>query len=175
MMMYQRYRANVRFHGVAESMDIYLEPYIGFESTSLSEIRKQVRGKNDSEPHSHWWNRKDEGSKKNVDQEDSSKDDFCESLFALDGFSVGLGLGVGFNVYQYFGITGGFSLEYNFSGATMMVLSPGIAFNLWEVWPWAKKNLRSTWISFEYGRQRYHNDDDDGWSNVIVLGIQFGA
>jgi len=174
MMMYQRYRADVRFHGVGERLDVYLEPYIGFESTSLSEIRKQVTG-GEVEPHKNWWSRSEREMTDTVATADSTDDGLCESIFALDGFSVGIGVGVGFNISRYVGLTGAFSLEYNFSDAVMMLASPGVAFNLREVWPWAKKNLRSTWISFEYGVQRYHRDNVDGWSNMVILGVQFGA
>lgn len=183
MLMYQRYNVNLRLHGTGEGLDLFLSPYLGLETTSISEIRTQVSGE-DVETMSHWWNHDGKDRAKRDSREDEfAKDaeevekeaDFCESLFALDGFSVGLEVGFGVNVSRYVGMTGSVSVEYNFSDALMVTTSPGLAFNLREAWPWAKRMLRSTWISFEYGFQMYHNDDVSGWSNVFILGVQFGA
>lgn len=173
MVMYQRYRVNMQFHWLHDDFDIYAQPFLGLENTNISEFRKQVSGDKPSEKKHHWW----ENQKEEVVEKDSvalSEDD-CWKLFSMDGFTVGLGIGFGYNLSRYFALTGLVQGEYNFSHDVMLNLAPGVAFNLWEVWPWAKKNLLSTWISVEVGGQRYFNRDVKGWSNAVFLGIQLGA
>ena len=165
MVMYQRYRVNVKMHRFMDDVVFYVSPFLGFESTNISEFRKQVRGESGG---SHWWKDDDPFGTEESDGE-------CEKLFAMDGFTVGLGMGGGYNFSRLFSATGLVQLEYNLSDDVMFNVVPGIAFNLREVWPWAKRALRSTWVSFEIGGQRYFNRDVDGWSNIFVLGIQLGA
>jgi hypothetical protein len=95
--------------------------------------------------------------------------------FTLDGFSIGLGLGAGYKLSRLFGVTGEVQVDYNFSKEVLLSVMPGVAFNLREVWPWAKRTLSSTWISFEIGGLKTFNRGIDGWSNTYFLGIQFGA
>ena len=76
---------------------------------------------------------------------------------------------------RLFAVTGLVQIEYNFSKDVMLSLVPGVAFNLLEVWPWAKGVLRSTWISFEVGGQRYVHGGVEGWSNTFFMGLQLGA
>lgn len=172
MIIYQRYRLNVRFHLASEKYDLYVEPFMGLENTDISAIRKQVRGKKTPERH-YWW----EDSDSDEDEEDSVRveNDACQRLFSLDGFSVGLGLGGGFKLSRLFGLTGGVHVDYTFSKEVLLSVVPGVAFNLREVWPWAKRTLRSTWISFEIGGQKTFNRDIDGFSNTYFLGFQIGA
>ena len=171
MVMYQRYRLNVRFHRPGGGADFFVGPIIGLESTNISEFRKQVRGKKTTTK--HWWETDD--SEKDETDTLPDKDDICRRMFSLDGFTIGLGAGGGYNLNSYFSVTGLLQMEYNFSNDVMLNIVPGIAFNLHEVWPWARRTLRSTWISFEIGGQRSFNRDVDGWSNVFVLGVQLGA
>ena len=175
MIMYQRYRLNVRLHKASDDFDLYVEPFLGLENTSISAFRKQVRGKKTPSKQQHyWWDDDDEGTVEADSLEERENDD-CQKLFTLDGFSIGLGLGGGYNLTRYFSVTAGTHVEYNFSKAFLLNIVPGVAFNLREVWPWAKRTLRSTWVSFEIGALKTFNNDIDGWSNVFFLGIQFGA
>lgn len=176
MIVYQRYRLNVRFHMASEEFDLYASPLLGFENTSISAFRKQVRGKKtDSEQRQHyWWDDDAEDDKVDADSVEVKNDD-CQKLFTLDGFSIGLALGGGYDLSDLFGLTGEVHVEYNFTKEFLLNVVPGVAFNLREVWPWAKRTLRSTWISFEVGAQKAFNKDIDGWSNTFFLGIQFGA
>lgn len=182
MVLYQRYRLNIRFHGVSDRYDLYAEPFLGFENTSISAFRKQVRGKKVEEQH-YWWEKstdadnKVRAQKEEEIEEDSTlvEKDNCQKLFSLDGFSIGLGVGGGVNLSRLFGATGEIHVEYNFSKELLLNVMPGIAFNFREVWPWAKRSLRSAWISFEIGGQKTFNRGIDGWSNTYFLGFQLGA
>ena len=174
MVMYQRYRINVRFHKVvSERFDLYAEPFLGFENTSISSFRKQVRGEKVPERHRYWWEEPDEPE----DDTDSAQveNDDCQRLFSLDGFSIGLGLGGGVKLFRLFGLTGGVHVDYNFSKEVLLSIVPGVAFNLREVWPWAKRTLRSSWISFEIGGQKTFNSGIEEFSNTYFLGFQIGA
>lgn len=173
MVMYQRYRLNVRFHMPSDEFDLYAEPFLGFENTSISAFRKQVRGEKTPSRQHYWW--EDDEETVETDSLEEAEGDDCQKLFTLDGFSIGLGFGGGYNVTRYFSVTAGAHVEYNFSKSFLLNVLPGVAFNLREVWPWAKRTLRSTWISFEVGAQKAFNKDIDGWSNTFFLGIQFGA
>ena len=172
MVVYQRYRVNVRLHKVSDKLDLYAEPFMGFENTSISAFRKQVRGQKSPERH-YWW----ETTTVAEDDEDSVQveNDDCQKLFSLDGFSIGLALGGGYNLTRLLSATGEVHVEYNFSKELLLNIMPGIAFNLREVWPWAKRTLRSTWVSFEIGGQKTFNRGIDGWSNTYFLGFQIGA
>ncbi|MBR6435672.1 MAG: hypothetical protein IKS45_04135 [Thermoguttaceae bacterium] len=113
MVLYQRYRLNIRFHGVSDRYDLYAEPFLGFENTSISAFRKQVRGKKVEEQH-YWWEKstdadnKVRAQKEEEIEEDSTlvEKDNCQKLFSLDGFSIGLGVGGGVNLSRLFGATG---------------------------------------------------------------------
>ena len=169
MVMYQRYSMGARFHLPFNSLDVFMGSVIGFENTSFTEFRKQVSNKSSTKKN-HWW------KKSSLAQLDSTEtDELCEQSFSLTGFSAGLTLGAGYNISRLFGVTLGSQLEYNFRKDFLLSLVPGVAFNLREVWPWATKTLRSAWISFEIGGQRYINRHKDGWSNTFFLGVQFGA
>ena len=109
------------------------------------------------------------------DETDSVIDEnSCEKMFSLDGFTLGFEAGMGVVVGPYLGFVGSASYEFNFSWAQQVTFSPGIAFNLHEVWPWAGRNLRSTWISFEMVFQRYFNRNVNEWAVAGFLGLQFG-
>ena len=169
MVMYQRYNVNVRVHKAFNSLDLYVGPILGFENTSFSEFRKQVSHKS-SVKKTHWW------KKSGLAQLDSSEtDELCESAFSLSGFSVGASLGTGYNVSRLFGLTLGSQIEYNFRKDVLVSVVPGVAFNLRGVWPWATRTLRSTWVSFEVGGQKYLNRKVNNWSNTFFLGIVLGA
>ena len=182
MVLYQRYSVNLRFHGYSDNYDLYAEPYLGFENTSISAFRKQVRGKKVEDKH-YWWEKAadtdGESRKKEVDEiEDDStlvENNDCQKLFSLDRFSVGLGIGGGVNLSRLFGATGEIHVEYNFSKEILLSVMPGVAFNFREVWPWAKRTLRSMWFSFEIGGQKTFNRGIEGWSNTYFLGAQLGV
>ena len=174
MIMYQRYRLNARVHWVHDDLDIFGVSFMGFENTNISEFRKQVAESRPEKKQSHWWEDNQDETEE-ADSVEVVKNDACGKLFSMDGFTVGLGAGFGYNVVRYVGLTGIVQGEYNFGGDIMLNVSPGVAFNLWAVWPWAQKMLRSVWISFEVGGQRYFNRHVAGWSNVFVLGIQLGV
>lgn len=163
MLMYQRYRLDVRFHKTWTNFDIYAEPVFGFETTSISEFRGQFRN----------------GLNVDVADADSSAADSttrtlseCERMFSLDGFSIGVGGGLGWNFSRYLGVTGSVMLEYGFSNSLLLSITPGLAFNVKEVWPWGRKNLRSIWFSAEFGTQRYFNRGVKDWSWHGIMGIQ---
>jgi len=182
MVMYQRYRLNLRFHKAWEKLALFVEPVLGFENTSISEFRDEIRhhgkqqtettAKKDSIPS---WVASAMGDTLTKDTTKVvEEDEPCERMLSLDGFSVGVGAGVGFNLSRLWGLTGNILFEYNFSRTMQLSLVPGVAFNLREVWPWAKKNLLSTWISLEFGAQRYFNKGVGEWSNYGFLGFQLG-
>lgn len=175
MVMYQRYRVNLRFHKPSDKFDLFVEPFMGLENTSISAFRKQVKGEKTSKDKDerYWWDESD--GEEIADSLGIDESDDCQRLFTLDGFSIGLGVGGGYNLTRYLSLTAGAHVEYNFSKSVLLNVVPGVAFNLREVWPWAKRTLRSTWISFEIGAIKAFNNDIDGWSNSFFLGIQFGA
>ena len=175
MVMYQRYSINVRFHKAFEKFDLYAEPFLGFENTSISSFRKQVRGQKVPKHQRYWWEEPEKDDDEGEADSTEVEEDDCQRLFTLDGFSVGLALGGGYNLSRLFGLTGEVHVEYNFSKELLLNVMPGVAFNLREVWPWAKRTLSSTWISFEIGGLKTFNRGIDGWSNTFFLGIQFGA
>ena len=171
MLMYQRYRLNVRAHAGFSWIDFYASVLFGLETTDLSEFRKELRE----------GVRKDDASElvsdstESVDGTETLEDEkSCEKMFSLDGFTLGFEAGMGVIVGPYLGFVGSATYEFNFSWAQLVSFSPGVAFNLHEVWPWANKNLRSTWISFELVFQRYFNRDVNEWAVAGFLGLQFG-
>ncbi len=195
MLLYQRYRLNGRLHKVFPGADFYISAMLGLETTDLSEFRKELRhglrkkqsdnsdgGDSDGSASNGSGDELDDGSSGEVvedgestDVQDSSAlDKNCEKMFSLDGFTLGFEIGLGVVMTRYIGLTGSASYEFNFSWAQLVTISPGLAFNLREVWPWAKKNLRSTWISFEMVFQRYFNRDVNEWSVAGFIGLQFG-
>ena len=194
MLLYQRYRLNTRFHKSFAGADFYIAALLGLESTDLSEFRKEIRegvhkdnpsdsgsvtslNSNDgavADPSAEPVD--DDGNQNSTGNTSSSSDKGrnCEKMFSLDGFTLGVEVGMGVVLSRYFGLIGGASYEFNFSWTQLVTFTPGIAFNLHEVWPWANKNLRSTWISFEMVFQRYFNRDVNEWALAGFLGLQFG-
>ena len=195
MLLYQRYRLNVRFHKSFSGADFYIAPLLGLETTDLSEFRKEWREgvhKNESDTSSVALQTAEaeaaddaslnESSDKVIPGPGGARDSLdvsqveknCEKMFSLDGFTLGAEVGFGLVVNRYIGIMGSASYEFNFSWTQLVSFSPGVAFNLHEVWPWANKNLRSTWISLEIVFQRYFNRDVNEWALAGFLGLQFG-
>ena len=194
MLLYQRYRLNTRFHKSFTGADFYIAALLGLESTDLSEFRKEIRegvhkdnpsdsgsvtslNSNDgavADPSAEPVD--DDGNQNSTGNTSSSSDKGrnCEKMFSLDGFTLGVEVGMGVVLSRYFGLIGGASYEFNFSWTQLVTFTPGIAFNLHEAWPWANKNLRSTWISFEMVFQRYFNRDVNEWALAGFLGLQFG-
>lgn len=181
MVMYQRYRLDLRFHQTWKNMALFIEPVLGFENTSISEFRNEMRhhgkqpvAKNEESDIPSWVTSVLGDSLDRDSLPVPENDEPCERMLSLDGFSVGVGGGVGVNLSRLWGVTGSVLWEYNFSRAMQLSLVPGVAFNLREIWPWARKNLFSTWISFEFGAQRYFNKGIRDWSNYGLIGFQLG-
>lgn len=171
MLMYQRYRLNVRAHAGFSWIDFYASVLFGLETTDLSEFRKELReGVHKDDTHEAV-----SDSTESSDGAETLEDEkSCEKMFSLDGFTIGFEAGMGVIVGPYLGFVGSATYEFNFSWAQLVSFSPGIAFNLHEVWPWANKNLKSTWISFEMVFQRYFNRNVNEWAVAGFLGLQFG-
>lgn len=163
MLLYQRYRLNVRFHKSNSFADAYVSPVLGLETTDISEFRNEIRGKKND----------DIIGLDSVVEGKASKED-CEKMFSLSGFTIGVEVGGGLVLWRYLGVTGSAVYEYNFAKAQMLTLTPGLAFNLREVVKWAKNNLLSTWISTEVGFQRYFNRGVSEWAMSFFVGFQFG-
>ena len=193
MLLYQRYRLNTRFHKSFTGADFYVAALLGLESTDLSEFRKEIRegvrketssdsggvaslASNSGSVADPSVEPEDDGNQVSVGNTPSSsqKGRNCEKMFSLDGFTLGVEVGMGVVLSRYFGLIGGASYEFNFSWTQLVTFTPGIAFNLHEAWPWANKNLRSTWISFEMVFQRYFNRNVNEWALAGFLGVQFG-
>lgn len=182
MLMYQRYRFNARLHKAFSWIDFYASVLLGLETTDLSEFRKELedgvlKKRNNSDSDSSEVARSSVASEDSVDvenQEFLDEENNCEKMFSLDGFTLGVEVGMGAALGRYIGLVGSASYEFNFSWAQQVTFSSGLAFNLREVWPWARKNLRSTWISFEMVFQRYFNRDVKEWAVAGFLGLQFG-
>ena len=170
MLVYQRYRLNVRFHRGFTGADFYISPLLGLETTDLSEFRKELRD----------GVQKDESSVESDEASDGEKSDSlqieknCEKMFSLDGFTFGVEAGMGLVLFRYLGLTASASYEFNLSWTQLVSFTPGISFNLREAWPWAGRNLRSTWISFEMVFQRYFNRHVNEWAVAGFVGLQFG-
>ena len=172
MLMYQRYRLNVRFHRGFTGADFYISPLFGLETTDLSEFRKELR---DGGPKDGAQADAFDAETPIVDSSDSLQiEKNCEKMFSLDGFTFGIEAGMGLVVFRYLGLSAAASYEFNLSWTQLVSFSPGVAFNLREVWPWAHGNLRSTWISFEMIFQRYFNRNVKEWAVAGFLGLQFG-
>lgn len=182
MIMYQRYRLNVRLHKAWEKLDLFIEPVFGLENSSISEFRHQVENHTSSSPNHHvhtpssWnnnlvWSNDDFEEEEDLDSLRVEISD-CEKMFSLDGFSVGIGAGMGYRLSRFWGVTGNVLYEYNFSRAMQLSLIPGIAFNMREIGHWAKKSLLSAWISLEIGTQRYFNRGVNEWASYGILGFQ---
>lgn len=163
MVMYQRYRVSAKFFLAGDMFAMYLSPVLGLENTSISEFRDELHGFVHDE--------KDENEEEVDSLEERSS---CEKMFSLDGFTVGMEVGGGIVLGKYFGLTGSVLYEYNFSEAQQLTLTPGVAFDLREIWGWSQKKLRSTWISVEFGLQRYFNRGVNSWAKSVVLGLQMG-
>ncbi len=171
MLMYQRYRLNVRAHAGFSWIDFYASVLFGLETTDLSEFRKELReGVHKDDTHEAVSDSTESSDGAEMLEDEKS----CEKMFSLDGFTIGFEAGMGVIVGPYLGFVGSATYEFNFSWAQLVSFSPGIAFNLHEVWPWANKNLKSTWISFEMVFQRYFNRNVNEWAVAGFLGLQFG-
>jgi len=160
--LYQRYRFNTRFHFPKGRLSWYVGPIIGFESTNIETIREE------------WHNRDDEWWIPGAPKDSVREVEDCEKMFSLDGFSIGIDVGAGVSVFDIFGITGSVLYEYNFGGAQLLTISPGIAYNIQELWPWAKKSLSAMWVSIETGFQRFFNRSVDSWAMSAYLGAVIG-
>lgn len=172
LLMYQRYRMSAKafLHGV--SYAFYISPVLGLENTSISEFREELSAR---------FNRKDsDADKENSEIQEDEVDDsvavehYCEKIFVLDGFSVGVELGGGVRVGKSLGVTASVLYEYNFERAQQLTITPGVAYDMRRVWGWASKKLLSMWISVELNLQRYFNRGVDSWSKAAVLGFQLG-
>ena len=177
MLMYQRYRLNAKFHKSFTGADFYAGVMLGLETTDLSEFRKELRegvhGDRSDEVDSSAVG-ESSGDPSGTSESSFDKEKNCEKMFSLDGFTLGVEVGMGVVLSRYLGLVGGATYEFNFSWAQLVAVSPGIAFNLREVWPWAGRNLRSTWVSFEMVFQRYFNRGVKEWAVAGFVGVQLG-
>lgn len=164
MLRYQRYRVNTRFHFPQGFWDWFVGPIVELENTDLEDIREEWHQRDDE-----WW-LPIPGGTNNEKQEIED----CEKMFSLDGFSIGVEAGAGVAFLTYFGATGSILYEYNFGGAQLLTLAPGVAFDMQEVWSWAKKRLSTMWVSFEMGFQRFFNRSVDSWAMSAYLGAMIG-
>lgn len=163
MMTYQRYRVSAKFFMVGDVFAMYLSPVLGLENTNLSEFREELRGFV-----------YDEKNSREEELDSLVERSSCEKMFSLDGFTIGMEMGGGIALGKYFGLTGSLLYEYSFSEAQQLTLTPGLAFDLREIWGWSQRKLRSTWISVEFGLQRYFNRGVNSWAKSVVLGLQMG-
>lgn len=169
MLVYQRYRLNVRFHRGFTGADFYISPLLGLETTDLSEFRKELREGVQKDGSSG------DGGSSSDDKSDSLQiEKNCEKMFSLDGFTFGVEAGMGLVLFRYLGLSAAASYEFNLSWTQLVSFTPGIAFNLRDAWPWAGRNLRSTWLSFEMVFQRYFNRHVKEWAVAGFVGLQFG-
>ena len=162
MLRYQRYRVNTRFHFPHSIWDWYVGPIVELENTDLEDIREE------------WHQRDMEGWIPGASTKTEQKTEECEKMFSLDGFSIGAEAGAGVSFLGFLGATGSVLYEYNFGGAQLLTLAPGVAFDLQEVWPWAKQRLSAMWVSFEMGFQRFFNRSVDSWAMAGYLGAVIG-
>lgn len=162
MILYQRYRVNARFHFPKGSLNFFISPVLGFETTDIEAFREE------------WDNRERDWWRPDLDMDSVKIVKDCEKMFSLDGFSVGIESGVGWLFSKYFGLTEGVLYEYNLSGAHLLTLTPGFAFNLRELFEWPHRVLSSMWLSFEVGFQRFFNRGVDEWASSGFLGLQVG-
>lgn len=178
MLMYQRYRLNVKFHKSFTGADFYAGAMLGLETTDLSEFRKElkdgVRRNRSNEVDSSKVAELDSLSEEGESSQNAVSEKNCEKMFSLDGFTLGVEVGMGVALSRYLGLMGSASYEFNFSWAQLVSFSPGIAFNVQELWPWGRNNLRSTWVSFEMIFQRYFNRGVGEWAVAGFVGLQFG-
>lgn len=178
MLMYQRYRLNVKIHKTFSGADFYAGAVLGLETTDLSEFRKELKdGVYRDRSTGVDTSKVAESDSLSSDSESSQNaiaEKNCEKMFSLDGFTLGVEVGMGVALFRYLGILGSASYEFNFSWAQLVTFSPGIAFNVQEIWPWGMKNLRSTWVSFEMIFQRYFNRGVGEWAVGGFIGLQFG-
>ena len=171
MVMYQRYRISAKAFFLTKILALYLSPVLGLENTNISEFRQELHG-HGYDRESTGWNSKN--AKDSVIDSVEVNRKSCEKMFSLDGFSVGMEVGGGLSLGRYFGLTGSILYEYNFVEAVQLTLTPGLAFDMRRVWAWPREKLRSMWLSFEVGFQRYFNRGVGSWSKSAVFGIQLG-
>lgn len=155
MVLYQRYQIHGRAHKmIKDKLVIFGSPLIGFETTDLQLIKKNIT----------------EGSV----IEETREEDNCTEAFGLTGFSVGLETGMGLKIVNDLGFTSGLTYEYNFSNVHYLAISIGGAFNLKNHWDRLKKSMLSSWLSFEVQSHGYLGTTADSWSQSYFLGISFG-
>lgn len=156
MIIYQRYQLHLRYHKkIMENLAFYGAPLIGFETTDLHEIKKNITT---GEP---------------IDTE--LEEDVCTESFALNGFSMGFDLGVGLKVNKDFGLVTGALYEFNFSDFHYMALTAGVTFKIRNHWKRLEEGMLSSWLSLEIQWQRYLGTGDGLWSETILLGLFFGV
>lgn len=162
MVMNQRYGLYTRFHHARKNYDVYVSPVLGLETTSLETFREE------------WDNRESQWWRPGVDTDTTYEVEDCEKMFSLEGFSVGVEVGGGWDFVPSFGLMGSASYEYNFAGAQLLTLTPGFGFNLRNVWPWAVENLLAAWFTIDVNFQRYFNRGVDEWATSGYFGFRIG-
>lgn len=154
-LIYQRYYTNVRLHAlVSPRWDIFLSPKIGFETTSLSELRDEFSARGDR---NFFFDGDDEGG--------------CKNEYRLDGFSSGLEIGTGFLLSRDFAVNGAFGIEYNFAKVGQISLGAGIGFNLRNHWNYLKENFLGGWIVLEFLGHHYISGNSSAWGEAFLLAL----
>jgi len=152
-LLYQRYHSHVRLHYLANPRwSLYLEPSLGFEVTSLENIRDEGSEKEDLE-----------------DVEGVESSDGCQNEYTLDGFSTGLALGSGYALNESWAVNGAAGYEHNWSGVGQLTLAAGIGFNLRNNVDYLKRNVLGTWIALEATAHRYFFNETGEWGVALML------
>ena len=159
-LLYSRYRIFGKFHLAFQSLSFYLSPMVGLETTDISEIRKDLKGRDDDD-------------EEDVDTLNEKSN--CEKMFSLDGFTVGIEGGAGWSFSKYVGALVAVQYEYSFSKAQLLTVTPGLGLNLRNIWGWAQENTNALWITLEGGGQRYFDRGVTEWANYVILGIVLGV
>lgn len=157
MMIYQRYHTHVRLHAlVSPDWVVFLSPMLGFETTSLSEIRDE-KGKSDN--------------RFGVSEEKESEIVGCSNEYDLDGLSGGLSLGTGFRLSEDWALTGSAGLEYSSGDVGLLSVAVGAGFNIRNHWSFLKENLLGSWIVLEMLSHRYFTEKTGAWGVAVLLAL----
>lgn len=154
-MIYQRYHTHLRLHFVADSnLAFYASPTFGFETTSLSEIRK-TNGVS--------------SNRFGVTDEERKSAVGCDNEYGLDGFSGGMEFGTGYRFARDWALSGAFGLEYNLANVGQLSVSLGLGFNLRNHWDYLKNHFLGGWIVLEFLAHNYFSESSNSWGEAVLL------
>lgn len=156
-MIYQRYHTHLRFHFAPKSnWSLYLSQNLGFESTSLAELRE-----NDGKAENRF----------GVTDEKQKEALGCDNEYSLSGFSSGLELGTGYLFAEDWAFLGGSGFEYNLSGVGQVSVILGIGFNLRNHWEFLSNHLLGSWVVLEFLAHRYFSESSGAWGEAVLLAL----